>query len=344
MMTDPQPGAVFAGFTIKRRLGTGGWGTVYLAKDPRLPRFTALKLLNRNSRDDESRQRFIREGDLVSRLEHPNIVTIYDRGVEAGTMWISMQYVPGTDASALTVPLVVERAMWIGGEIAAALDYAHHEGILHRDVKPSNILLAPGHGRPERVVLTDFGVARFYQDTAHLTKTGAVVGTGAVISPEQVSGAPIDHRSDQYSLACTLFQLLTGHQVFAIQDTLALMAAHVQQPPRTISDIRPDLGALDPVFARALSKHSHDRFDSCTEFVTAVERTLRTAGFSSVSPVGPWPHLRSECTSTTPPQAQARDVRLSDPIDTETMPSVSAGRTPRCRAASSDPSRSLRGE
>lgn len=321
MMTDLPPDAEFAGYTIERRLGAGGWGTVYLAKDPLLPRSVALKLLTHNAGGEESRQRFIREGDLASRLVHPNIVTIYDRGVEDGAMWLAMQYVPGTDASALTVPLVADWAIRIGAGIAAALDYAHDEGVLHRDVKPSNILLAPADGRPEHVVLTDFGVARLYQDTAHLTKTGAVIGTGAFVSPEQVSGAPIGHRSDQYSLACTLFQLLTGHPVFAIQDALALMAAHVQQSPRTISEVRPDLGALDPVFARALSKQPADRFDSCTEFVTAIERALQTAGAPNIPPSGPQPPARPEATaSCTLPQAQ--DTRVSGPADAPTMPST----------------------
>ncbi|WP_216902877.1 serine/threonine-protein kinase [Nocardia alni] len=323
-MIDLQPNAEFAGYTIERRLGAGGWGTVYLAKDPLLPRFMALKLLTHNASGDEARQRFIREGDLASRLVHPNIVTIHDRGVEGGTMWISMRYVPGTDASALTVPLVAEHAVWIGAGIAAALDYAHQEGILHRDVKPSNILLAPEHGRPEHVVLTDFGVARLNQDTAHLTATGAVIGTGAYVSPEQVSGAPIGHRSDQYSLACTLFQLLTGHGVFAIQDALALMAAHVQQPPRTISEVSPNLGALDPVFARALSKQPGDRFASCTEFVTAIERALDTGSSGG-------PHPGSEFTPTIQPQD--RDTQASGPAETPTMPSTSTDRTPRSRRA-----------
>ncbi len=312
-MIDLQPTAEFAGYTIERRLGAGGWGTVYLAKDPILPRLVALKLLTHNARGEESRQRFIREGDLASRLVHPNIVTIHDRGVENGTMWISMHYVPGTDASALTVPLIAEHAVWIGAGIAAALDYAHREGILHRDVKPSNILLAPAHGRPEHVVLTDFGVARLNRDTSHLTATGAVIGTGAYVSPEQVSGAPIDHRSDQYSLACTLFQLLTGHGVFAIQDALALMAAHVQKPPRTIGEVSQDLSALDPVFARALSKQPDERFGSCTEFVAAIERALDT-GSSGVAP-------------TTP--RQVHDAQASGPADMPTMPSTPAPRNRR---------------
>ncbi|MBU3065365.1 serine/threonine protein kinase [Nocardia sp. NEAU-G5] len=321
-MIDLQPDAEFAGYTIERRLGAGGWGTVYLAKDPRPSQFVALKLLTHNAGGDEARQRFIREGDLASRLEHPNIVTIHDRGVEDGIMWISMQYVPGTDASALTVPLVAERALWIGAGIAAALDYAHREGILHRDVKPSNILLGLEDGRPEQVALTDFGVARLYQDSAHLTATGAVIGTGAFVSPEQVSGAPIGHRSDQYSLACTLFQLFTGHGVFAIKDAIALMAAHVQQPPRTISDVRADLGVLDPVFARALSKQPDDRFDSCTEFVTAIERALDAGAAAGVPATG----LQPVFPPTPPPQDQVTQV--GGPTNTPTMPSAAVGRAP----------------
>lgn len=278
-MSDLRPGSVFAGHVIERRLGSGGWGTVYVARDLRFEsRLTALKVLDRASIDGESQRRFLREGDLLTQLDdHPNIVTIYGRGVEGPIMWISMQYVPGVDASSLT-GVSPDRVVRIGSEIAAALDYAHSAAILHRDVKPANILLGVRtHGAAERVLLTDFGIASQGQADLRLTRTGTVHGTADFIAPEQASGGPVGQWSDQYSLACTLFQLLTDQPVFAPRETIQLMIAHITEKPRTISDFRPNLGALDPVFARALAKNPHERFGTCTEFVEMVERTLREA-------------------------------------------------------------------
>ncbi|MGK8463682.1 serine/threonine-protein kinase [Nocardia cyriacigeorgica] len=167
-----QPGSVFAGYQIERRLGRGGMGSVYLAKHPRLPRRTALKLLNPDLFDDkETRARFEREADLAAQLDHPNIVTVYDRGAEDGQLWISMQYIDGVDAASLdpnTLPVL--RAVQIIADTAQALDFAHSMGVLHRDVKPANILLSTAHTGPERVYLTDFGIARLRDDGGHLTQ------------------------------------------------------------------------------------------------------------------------------------------------------------------------------
>ncbi|GAB0106109.1 hypothetical protein JMUB6875_50920 [Nocardia sp. JMUB6875] len=275
-------GDVFAGYVIERELGRGGMGSVYLAKHPRLPRMTALKLLNQEMfSDDEIRARFIREADLVARLDHPNIVTVYDRGDEGEQLWISMQFIDGVNASSIspgTLPPL--RAAQIIGETAKALDYAHGLGVLHRDVKPANILLARSSsktGAGERVYLTDFGIARLRDDTGHLTQTGTVTATLAYASPEQLTGAALDGRSDQYSLACTLFQLLTGAVPFEGTSPAAVIRGHLQQPPPPASPRRQALPpAIDAVLNRALSKRPADRFRSCVEFATAAERALQT--------------------------------------------------------------------
>ncbi|MET9485621.1 protein kinase [Nocardia sp. NPDC006630] len=274
-------GDVFAGFVVERELGRGGMGSVYLARHPRLPRKTALKLLNQEMfSDTEIRARFIREADLVAQLDHPNIVTVYDRGTEDEQLWISMQFVDGVNASTVkagTLPPL--RAAQIISETAKALDYAHGRGVLHRDVKPANILLARSSskaGGGERVYLTDFGIARLRDDTGHLTQTGTVTATLAYASPEQLTGSVIDGRSDQYALACTLFQLLTGVVPFEGTSPAAVIRGHLQLPPPAASPLRTELPrTIDPVLARALSKRPQDRYRSCAEFAAAVEQALR---------------------------------------------------------------------
>ncbi|WP_327141868.1 serine/threonine-protein kinase [Nocardia sp. NBC_01327] len=276
-------GDVFAGFVVERELGRGGMGSVYLARHPRLPRKTALKLLNQEMfSDTEIRARFIREADLVAQLDHPNIVTVYDRGTEDEQLWISMQYVDGVNASTVkagTLPPL--RAAQIISETAKALDYAHGRGVLHRDVKPANILLARSSskaGGGERVYLTDFGIARLRDDTGHLTQTGTVTATLAYASPEQLTGSVIDGRSDQYALACTLFQLLTGVVPFEGASPAAVIRGHLQLPPPPATPLRTELPrTIDPVLARALAKRPQDRYRSCAEFAAAVEQALRPA-------------------------------------------------------------------
>ncbi|GEM33298.1 hypothetical protein NN3_43050 [Nocardia neocaledoniensis NBRC 108232] len=263
-------GDVFAGYAIERQLGRGGMGSVYLARHPRLPRQIALKLLNPELfSDNEIRARFEREADLAARLEHPNIVTVYDRGVDDGRLWISMQFVDGVDAAAIDHPVPAERALRIIEGTAAALDHAHGNGVLHRDVKPANILLTGTDGQ-ERVLLTDFGIARPRDDVHHLTQTGTFTATLTYASPEQLTGAYLDHRADQYSLACTLYSLLTGVTPFEATNPVLVIQGHLQAPPPSPRAHRPDLPvALDAVLARALSKRPADRFDSCAEFAAA---------------------------------------------------------------------------
>ncbi|MEU7139310.1 bifunctional serine/threonine-protein kinase/ABC transporter substrate-binding protein [Nocardia sp. NPDC046473] len=271
-------GEVFAGYVIKRQLGRGGMGSVYLARHPRLPRLTALKLLYPDLyADNEIRARFEREADLVARLDHPNIVTVYDRGFDDGQLWISMQYVDGIDAADLdprTLP--PERAARIIVETAKALDYAHAAGVLHRDVKPANILLARATaGQGERVLLTDFGVARLRDESRQLTETGGLAATLAYASPEQLSFIPVDHRSDQYSLACSLFWLLSGTSPFAASSPAAIIAGHLQHAPPLLHNLRPSVPpGVDTVLAKALAKQPDERFASCTEFAIAAQQAL----------------------------------------------------------------------
>ncbi|KAF0847832.1 serine/threonine-protein kinase [Nocardia caishijiensis] len=279
-------GTVFAGYTIDRQLGRGGMGSVYLARHPRLPRWTALKLLNQELFSDaEIRARFEREADLVAQLDHPNIVTVFDRGVENDQLWISMQYIDGIDASMLDpTTLPPDRALQIIRETAAALDFAHRAGVLHRDVKPANILLARSNSQ-ERVYLTDFGIARLRDDSGHLTETGSFTATLAYAAPEQLTGVPLDHRADQYSLACTLYTLLTGTAPFEAPSPAAVITGHLQSPPPPVSPRRAGLPPnLDAVMARALSKRPADRFTSCEEFVEAAQRALRT-GTTGARPI-----------------------------------------------------------
>ncbi len=283
-------GEIFAGYLIERLLGRGGMGSVYLVKHPRLPRRSALKLLNREMvSDHEIRARFEREADLVAQLDHPNIVTVFDRGLEDGQLWIEMQYIDGIDAASVEpTRLPPERAVQIIGEVAEALDYAHGNRVLHRDVKPANILLARSTGgKGERVYLTDFGIARLRDDGGHLTQTGTFTATLAYASPEQLTGAALDGRSDQYSLACSLFWLFTGAGPFAASNPAAVIRGHLQQTPPTLSSVRPGLPpALDAVLVKAMSKRPEDRFGTCVEFAVSARRALAVPS-SPHMPVAP---------------------------------------------------------
>ncbi|MGQ4600431.1 protein kinase domain-containing protein [Nocardia sp. R6R-6] len=292
-----QTGDVFAGYVIKRVLGHGGMGTVYLAQHPRLPRLTALKLLKRGLyADPEMRRRFEREADLVARLDHPNIVTVFDRGAEDQQLWISMQYVPGADASCADVDVLAPaRAVQIASDTAAALDFAHANQVLHRDVKPANILLAKAPiGRPERVLLTDFGIAGVRGTDTTAGSCGTITATLAFGAPEQLTGQPLDDRADQYSLACTLFWMLTGAPPYPAANPAAVLNSHLYAPIPVLSRMRPGLPpALDPVLARAMAKRPADRFASCSEFAAAAGYALdaQRVAPDPTAPHGPAPYF-----------------------------------------------------
>ncbi|MEV6062547.1 protein kinase [Nocardia asteroides] len=268
-------GEEFAGYLIERRLGAGGMGTVYLARHPRLPRHDALKILaDDHAADAEFRARFLREAELAAALAHPNLVAVRDRGETDGKLWIATQYVAGSDAAELVrnAPSGLDpaRAVHIVGEAARGLDAVHRAGLLHRDVKPANILVAEEAGHPDRVLITDFGIARRAEDTATLSAGGGLTATLSYVAPEQLGGHRVDLRADVYALGCSLFQLLVGTVPFVRQTPAALMYAHLHEPPPRPSAIRPELpAAFDAVIAKAMAKDPAQRFASCGDLAAA---------------------------------------------------------------------------
>ncbi|WP_280433974.1 serine/threonine-protein kinase [Nocardia carnea] len=306
------PGTMVAGYRIERVLGGGGMGTVYLAAHPRLPRHDALKVLAReHGADPEFRARFLREAELLARLDHPNIVAVRDRGTEGDHLWLAMQFVDGIDAAELLrrhpgglSPAVVAH---IAGEVARGLDEAHRAGLLHRDVKPANILLEARPGGPDRVYVTDFGIARPAEGTS-LTETGTVLATLAYAAPEQLRGAPVDLRADVYSLGCTLYELLFGSKPFPYTDAVAMMQAHLDEPPPRPAAADPRLPpGLDEVFATALAKDPARRYQSCGALARALEEVF-TPGSGAPPPPNPSsePFVPRPLPDLTPPRRSRR--------------------------------------
>jgi serine/threonine protein kinase len=270
-------------------LGAGGMGEVYLAQHPRLPRRDALKILpSELTANDEFRQRFSREADLAAGLYNEHIVGIHDRGEYEGQLWISMDYVEGTDAAKLLrsrYPSGMPKAhvVEIISAVADALDYAHSRGLLHRDVKPANILLGDANSR-RRILLADFGIARELGEISGLTATNMLVGTTAYCAPEQLQGADLDGRADQYALACTAFNLLTGSAPFQHSNPAVVITQHLSAPPPRIGERRPELADLDGAIAKALAKKPADRYPTCRDFAAALDCQLNTAAAEVAGP------------------------------------------------------------
>ncbi|MFC8384461.1 serine/threonine-protein kinase [Nocardia sp. NPDC057272] len=294
-MTETLPsGTVFAGYRIERVLGSGGMGTVYVAAHPRLPRRNAIKVLPENAgAGEEFRARFLREAELTARLDHPNIVAVHDRGEHDGRLWIAMEFVAGTDVAALLrreSPIPPARAVHIVTETARGLDEAHRHGLLHRDVKPANILLEPVEDAPDRVLVADFGIARAAGDGTALTAVGTVVATLAYAAPELLTEQRVDHRADVYALGCTLFELLTGTKPFPRDSVVAVMQAHLMAPPPRATALRPELPpAIDAVLARALAKNPDERYSSCGALAAAAAGAFGVAADHTVVAAVPPP-------------------------------------------------------
>jgi serine/threonine protein kinase len=280
--TDPRLGSRLAGYRIQALLGRGGMGVVYLAEQTRPTRQVALKLLPAEQAGSSAfRERFLHESELAAAIDHPNVLPVYDAGETGGVLWIAMRYVDGTDLGALLDRdgvLAPGQALGICGQVAGALDAAHARGLVHRDVKPANVLLAVEGGAVAHAYLADFGLTRRVGGARRLTVSGQVLGTIDYVAPEQVEGGAVDGRADQYALGCVLFECLTGVVPFRRDSELAVLWAHVHDPPPRVGEHRPDLpAALDEVVDRALAKAPGDRHPSCTALVTAAEAALAGA-------------------------------------------------------------------
>jgi DNA-binding beta-propeller fold protein YncE len=283
---DPRVGTRLAGYRIQALLGRGGMGVVYLAEQLGPRRQVALKLLSVPVATSEAfRERFLRESELAAAIDHPNVLPVYDAGETDGVLWIAMRYVDGTDLAALLHrdgPLPPEEALALYGPVAGALDAAHARGLVHRDVKPANILLAMEGGAVAHAYLADFGLTKRVGGARGLTVSGQVLGTIDYVAPEQVEGGPVDGRADQYSLGCVLFECLTGVVPFRGASELAVLWAQVHDPPPPIREHRPDLpAALDDAIGRALAKAPGDRYPSCGAMVAAAQAAL-----TGVTPAG----------------------------------------------------------
>jgi serine/threonine protein kinase, bacterial len=276
-------GQEFAGYTVLRQLGRGGMGEVYLVQHPRLPRRDALKVLSASlTSDTEYRTRFEREADMAATLWNPHIVSIHDRGEFEGQLWIAMEYVDGNDAAELLYqrhPKGMPRyeVLEIVRAVADALDYAHQRQLLHRDVKPANILLGYPESGEQRILLADFGIARRVDDSSGLTATNMTVGTVFYAAPEQLMGAAIDGRADQYALAATAFHLLTGAPPFQHSNPAVVISQHLTASPPQLADRRPELAGLDPVLSKALAKDPKDRFERCMDFARAFGHSVSSS-------------------------------------------------------------------
>src|SRR5579859_5356373 len=272
-----RPGSRIAGYVLEEQVGAGGMAVVFRAHDERLDRKVALKILAPAFAADQAfRLRFIRESRTAAAIDDPHIIPVFEAGEADGVLYIAMRYVSGGDVRALLTqsgPLAPGRVAEIISQVSSALDAAHDRGLVHRDVKPANMLLdsRPTRGRPDHVYLSDFGLSKGTLAATGLTTAGQLLGTVDYISPEQIEGKSVDGRADQYALACAAFELLTGEPPFRRDEATAVMFAQLSQPPPDVTSRRSGLPeALDTVLARALSKSPADRWASCRDFADAL--------------------------------------------------------------------------
>jgi YVTN family beta-propeller protein len=276
-----ETGDRLGGYVLGERIGRGGMGVVFRATHVHLGREVALKVLAPELTDSQDfRDRFLRESRLAASLDHPNVVTVYDAGEFEGTLYIAMRYVEGTDLAKFLkaeAPLAPATAISMLDQVGAALDAAHRLGLIHRDVKPANVLLASGN-----CYLTDFGLtkrASTTEATAALTKTGAFLGTAHYVAPEQIEAREVDGRADIYALTCMLHECLTGSRPFPKDSELAIISAHLLDPPPRPTELRPELpSAINDVVAKGMAKSPEDRFATCSELLAATREALAGAG------------------------------------------------------------------
>jgi serine/threonine-protein kinase len=296
-------GSIVAGYRIESVAGQGGMGVVYRATQLALGRPVALKLIAAELANDVSfRQRFQRESQIAASIDHPNVIPVYEAGEADGSLFLAMRYVDGTDLAALAGQegrLDPARAVRIVAQVASGLDAAHRRGLVHRDVKPANVLLA---AEDEHVYLTDFGLTKRTTSAAALTRTGMFVGTLDYCAPEQIRGEPADGRADVYALGCVLFRCLAGEAPYERDSDVAKMYAHLNDPVPSVTAIAPEVpAALDEVVAHALAKEPGQRFASAGEFARAALSAIGDAVLSPPTPAGPHTPAPAPAVSTAAP-------------------------------------------
>ncbi|WP_206184867.1 serine/threonine-protein kinase [Thermoactinospora rubra] len=318
-------GQEVAGYYIQDVVGKGGMAVVYLALDPRLSRKVALKILNPVlSVDDRFRRRFILESRTVASIEHPNIIPIYEASADPeGVLYIAMRYVEGLDLRRYILehgPLPPPIATNIFAQVAAALDTAHAHDLIHRDVKPANILLA-GQAPSQHVYLTDFGITKHRTSISGLTQTDQFIGTPRYMAPEQINKETIDGRCDQYAMACVVYEALTGRLPFERDNDIGMLWAHLAEAPMPLSQLRPELPpAVDAVMMRALAKAPEQRFPDCATFAGALREAISGAPVTLQQPP---PTVQPSMQPTMQPSPS---LPPSPPTGPRTRPSVPGGR------------------
>ena len=310
------PGSQLAGYVIEEQVGSGGMAVVFRARDAVLGRPAALKVLSPAlAADQEFRARFLQESRAVASVEEPHIIPVYGAGDADGVLYIATRFVAGGDLAGVLQRsggrLDPDRAAAFTEQVAAALDAAHAAGLVHRDVKPGNVLVDSGPGGGEHAFLSDFGLSKPALAATGLTATGTFLGTPGYSAPEQIRGLPVDGRADQYSLACMAFALLAGDLPFHRQETMATLFAHLNDPVPPLSRYRGDLPpGTDTVLARGLAKEPADRYQRCGEFAAALRDALRPRRAApeptqaSVVPAGP---TVPGAAAAPPPVPAARD-------------------------------------
>ena len=309
---DPRIGTVLGGYEITSLLGRGGMGVVYLARDPKFGRSVALKVLAPEFSGDENfRSRFVRESQMAAATDHPNIIPVYDTGEAEGVLFLAMRYVEGTDLREVIKDqgrLELGRAVSIVSQIGSALDAAHARGLIHRDVKPANVLLTTlgdGGESLDHVYLTDFGLTKRSDSRSRLTETGGFMGTIDYMSPEQIEGKEVDERTDLYALGCLFYECLTGAVPYERDSDVAVMYAHMMDERPLVSTLRPEVPAeLDDIVARSMSRDRNDRFPTAATMLGEVRRAF---GMSDAK--GPVPAPARPATTT----ASASRRRSSSP-------------------------------
>jgi Protein kinase domain/WD domain, G-beta repeat len=324
------PGSRVSGYLLESQIGAGGMAVVFRARDERLSRMVALKVLAPGlAADDAFRQRFIRESRAAAAVDDPHIIPVYEAGEAGGVLFIAMRLVVGGDLRTVMLregPLAPERAAALLSPVASALDAAHAADLVHRDVKPANVLVDARPGRPEHVYLSDFGLSKRAAAAVGLTGSGQFMGTAEYAAPEQINGRPVTGQADQYALACVAFETLTGAAPFARPEPMAVLWAQLSEPPPSLVVLRPDLPrGVDRILARALAKEPHHRYGTCREFIDELRVAFGLAPYEAAASSG----SRAQMEST------GRDAGATKtPTAPAAAPAGAAG-----RAASTDPRR-----